>query len=565
MTTTRPLCANLAPDKTNCKKVARIACNKCFLVAYCNSECQRSHKAAHKSSCKSSLRSKTWQPDWVLKNRIAAFFSDGPRQMAYGGGKYLWGNVPAIDVLQLEANEGGAYDGNLRLLFAASGDLRNVIKTVAQLPESYTQTVEATLNDRDLDIVARNAILLLIALVMEDFDASANCIIHVWYSAFLRKCDLDVLQQRIRPLIEEVCHKLTGQPADKLLAKTWTYGQRSLRLVLQKSAWDALLAFTDTPKDLTTEQARKLRTNVTLAEDRVDFRDRHFFLQTPSHRVAMVRFREDGLLLPFGASHVDFQHPNPTMFQDTERWPMKDDADPLHGWSSKDVQAASNGPASDDIYGKLFVHVQTLLGAFLRRLSGLRASFQLFQMDASDVPGHLEAGSYTRIEVSNISDACYLGTHRTLHDMVPLLQSPAVNPHATLITLSMNVVEENLTILERYAGLVADGPTWRQIQRYMPLPRRELDPNDPVVCKILAAQDCVTDYDVVFSRFSLMFGLFKSPWIVGAAMKREHTVIEKWPFRLKLQPGQPGAQAEFNRLIGGGVSSKEFYLEWKRV
>ncbi|TIC90253.1 hypothetical protein CH35J_012006 [Colletotrichum higginsianum] len=167
------------------------------------------------------------------------------------------------------------------------------------------------MNDRDLDIVARNAILLLIPLVVEDFDASADCIIHVWYSAFLRKSDLDVLQQRIRPLIEEVCHKLTAKAADKLLAKTWTYGQRSVRIVLQKSAWDALLAFTDKPKDLTMEQARKLRTNVTLAEDRMDFRDRHLWLQTPSHRVAMVHFRENGLLLPFGTSHVDFQQPNP--------------------------------------------------------------------------------------------------------------------------------------------------------------------------------------------------------------------------------------------------------------
>lgn len=62
-----------------------------------------------------------------------------------------------------------------------------------------------------------------------------------------------------------------------------------------------------------------------------------------------------------------------------------------------------------------------------------------------------------------------------------------------------------------------------------------------------------------------MFGLFEEPRIVGAAMKDDHTVIEKWPFRLKLQTGQPGAQAEFNRLVCGGVSSKEFYLEWKRL
>ena len=52
---------------------------------------------------------------------------------------------------------------------------------------------------------------------------------------------------------------------------------------------------------------------------------------------------------------------------------------------------------------------------------------------------------------------------------------------------------------------------------------------------------------------------------LGAEMKETHSVIEKWPFRLKLQPGQPGAQEEFDRLFGGGVSGKERYVEWKRV
>jgi hypothetical protein len=61
------------------------------------------------------------------------------------------------------------------------------------------------------------------------------------------------------------------------------------------------------------------------------------------------------------------------------------------------------------------------------------------------------------------------------------------------------------------------------------------------------------------------FDFAKAAELTGAVMKNEHTVIEKWPFKLKLRPGQPGAQDEFDRLMGGGVSSKERYLEWKRV
>jgi hypothetical protein len=42
---------------------------------------------------------------------------DGPPKM-FGRTKYLWGNVPAFDILKLASNEGEKYTGDLRLLFA---------------------------------------------------------------------------------------------------------------------------------------------------------------------------------------------------------------------------------------------------------------------------------------------------------------------------------------------------------------------------------------------------------------------------------------------------------------
>ncbi len=38
--------------------------------------------------------------------------------MPFGGMKYLWGNVLAIDVLQLGSNEREDYQKDIRLLFA---------------------------------------------------------------------------------------------------------------------------------------------------------------------------------------------------------------------------------------------------------------------------------------------------------------------------------------------------------------------------------------------------------------------------------------------------------------
>lgn len=93
------------------------------------------------------------------------------------------------------------------------------------------------MNDRDVDIVARNAILLLIALVLEDMDEAVECIIHVWYSALIRKSDLDILQTRVRPLVKRVCDSkvFEGKPPNKPFAVDWQSGQRSLRLVLEKT------------------------------------------------------------------------------------------------------------------------------------------------------------------------------------------------------------------------------------------------------------------------------------------------------------------------------------------
>lgn len=193
----------------------------------------------------------------------------------------------------------------------ASGDWRNLLTTMAQLPSSYKQKTSITMKDRDLDIVARNVVMLLIALTAEEHDDTIDCMIHVRYSAFIRDSDLQLLNLRVRPLIEGVCNKIRDKPTNTILGKTWKFGLSSFRLVLEKVSWDKLLTFLEVPGGLTVENANQLRTAVTLAESRVDYRDRSFLFLPSSHRVARYRFRQDGLLLPFGASRSGFQHPNP--------------------------------------------------------------------------------------------------------------------------------------------------------------------------------------------------------------------------------------------------------------
>ena len=91
-----------------------------------------------------------------------------------------------------------------------------------------------------------------------------------------------------------------------------------------------------------------------------------------------------------------------TFFQDPDIWPMHDNADPLNEWSLQAVEETPSGPASADIYGKLFYHIRAMLQAFLLRLSGLQTSFRLLQVNARDLSDHLENASFNRIEVRNL-------------------------------------------------------------------------------------------------------------------------------------------------------------------
>lgn len=47
------------------------------------------------------------------------------------------------------------------------------------------------------------------------------------------------------------------------------------------------------------------------------------------------------------------------------------------------------------------------------------------------------------------------------------------------------------------------------------------------------------------------------------AMKGHNTIVDPWPTRLKLYPGQPGAQEEFDNALASPFSGVERYVEWK--
>ena len=195
-----------------------------------------------------------------------------------------------------------------------------MVETLADLPDDFRNELQVTINDREFEVIARNAILLLFALNIEHTSGTtsskqtwktAESRIHLWYSASVTSDVLIQLQDKVKPLIDNVCNQIGQKSTEAMLGKTWTLEHgNTLRLVLSKENWLALQTFFN-PTSLTIEKADNIRTATTLAPERADYRDRWYFKdQSPFMRIAKHRFREDGLLLPFGHPRSGFSIPN---------------------------------------------------------------------------------------------------------------------------------------------------------------------------------------------------------------------------------------------------------------
>lgn len=79
------------------------------------------------------MSKETWCPAWHREGRLPAWETNETVSNFHnplGGGKYLWGNTPAGDVLNLERNEGLSYADDIALLFAGKSYAQFVLCTL---------------------------------------------------------------------------------------------------------------------------------------------------------------------------------------------------------------------------------------------------------------------------------------------------------------------------------------------------------------------------------------------------------------------------------------------------
>jgi hypothetical protein len=78
---------------------------------------------------------------------------------------------------------------------------------------------------------------------------------------------------------------------------------------------------------------------------------------------------------------------------------MMDNVEPHEGWNFGEVSETKHSSATNDMYGKLFKHIGSILSSFKHRLSDVGANFELRNLDAAELPRVLTPGSFARIEV----------------------------------------------------------------------------------------------------------------------------------------------------------------------
>ncbi|KAA1477214.1 hypothetical protein DENSPDRAFT_828525 [Dentipellis sp. KUC8613] len=434
-------CANAL----NCTRDGTLACTSCRLVSYCSKDCQVKHWKLHKKDCKDSLRSESWKPLWILENRSPSFITDDAaddnlwpqsQDLAFMIGKHLWGNVPATDIVNLINNENDT-NVDLSLVFAASGDLRNVMKTVNALPADYSGQLTILVNDIDPYTVARNLAILLILGQVSDENMAVDVALHLWYSAFVPVQHPLVVLSILAPFLRR--HRADQHFFEVL-------GQNSvLSAIIPPDTMVLLAALVSSDHDA--QDIMKEMQNMRFAPSRVDLHHRYYCRLKPSNRLAVHQFRRFGLVLPFGARNNEFNRPNRFLFSPDGRWLQNDHASPLESWNLEEIIKTGNahGASSEDIFGCLYFFLSDQLRTFTQRLKRFRINFHLLNQNATTLPRDIRSGAlasivpkdmvFDRIDVSNIIDVEYVGLSSVLQGWGPMLKKTQT---ATILGYFMN-------------------------------------------------------------------------------------------------------------------------------
>ncbi|KAH8096789.1 hypothetical protein BXZ70DRAFT_315700 [Cristinia sonorae] len=519
-----------------------------FYFPHSKQTCQEQHWSSHKRDCKDSLLSPTWMPMWAAQDRKASFIRkhagmDKLDDLARERVKYgqmrrgIWSNTPAIDVLNLEKNEGTTTNRNLNLAFISPTSLADLIYTINRIPATYSGDLTILLDHNDSLSLTRNTLMLLVLGRTPDTLKAAEIVLHLWYSAFVQASHAAALMAVVLPLVEEL-----KKPAGEVKIgerSTLQFGEQGPRKEGHSVFLATMIQHLLSKYDFEKTQAEYQR--VFLAPAREDFLHRKYVDIEPSHRLAYDQFRRFGVLLPFGAPSAHFNQPNQFLFSPECEWYQDDGVDPFKSWDIKEVLDAgqARGVHRADIFGSLYFYVLSQLQSFAHRIQTSSSRIAFHCRLAPDTrnnnltyTGLPRTTRFDRISVSNLIDHNYAGLEAVLKTWGLLLNTKG-NTHATLVGYFKNWVAE-----EPRASHQSMSP-----EELAMLVKRKTVTAEISLATVLTKADhkdtifqAIYDNSAPFVRYLNELNAARLASAAGLKLKQRHTIV---PHRLDGRFGDP--------------------------
>lgn len=191
-------------------------------------------------------------------------------------------------------------------------DLRSVLKTILGVPQGYTKTLRIMLNTPSLIMTLRCLAPLVILVNDTDAQRAAVDIIHLWYSARIHPELEAVLDELVGEYIEECLERCSSLPPAMFMTLTDDFKSRkgSLKTAIQAFVWEDLHSFWTQDSGFDDAKAEESRFKCNFAPEARDWLDMERICHRPSRRHSREAYRNDGVLLPFGASRARFTYHN---------------------------------------------------------------------------------------------------------------------------------------------------------------------------------------------------------------------------------------------------------------
>ncbi|KAF7317650.1 DUF4470 domain-containing protein [Mycena kentingensis (nom. inval.)] len=556
------VCGNAGNSKS-CTQYGVNVCAQCHLIKYCSEKCKLQHWSKHRVRCTHPFLSKSWQPSWISEGREPIFLYPSNSVTLYRPSFDFWGDLPAMDVLRLSNNETtdkfAALD-DLKLCFAASSDIRDMIRTVNSLPYDYPGYCDILLNDTSSVLLNRTLIILFILLSSgPSLEEAAEFCTHLMYSAALPGAGAEYVNRCVNFI-----YGTGGEyEADLSFQRSLdTRGEGKLYCVQPSTGTKRISEMCHSTYSLAT--ALKNMKEITLTSDRVDFREKYYAALQPSHRMGFHRFRETGILVPFSHNTSNFTEPNRLLFSSQGAWLLPEDSNPLWGWDVAGVKYSGikHGVEPEDIIGCLFFHVKDQLREFAKRVRDLRIDIHVTSFDAGLLAKGISVGalpafedaSFDRVVTGNLVDS--LGMRTCLADWGPLLNRD--NPSASIL---MQTKAWQLQGLPIHSGGAAQwGPHAMKlfIEKCNRVPGLEVKMKavfdqglrSPALLRIVESLDAFHDNETAFQEYLVEEDTDRSAAAFDLQLRTTHRVHPK-------RFGIPLDAPQWQKLPD--LSSEEFY------